>query len=324
MQRDWDNRSDELKTGLRACALAALLCVSAPALAIQDASDDRVGGEVRISKRGNTTELADLTSENFRELDLFLAQSLSQSLGAGLPATELSDIDLSLRSRDPSDTTQFFVLDDNRPTVITQQTPSLGGSSLLGASGLLRSRDEQQLFNARGAVGFAIGTEVKEDGSIDHGFELALTSGYQQVALDPAEAKNIEALLLTSPDVADREYNVGVQLGYSGFNIDASLVRRDSAFADATQGLEAGLSYQGNAFSARLSAAEYRRGSDLFGIENEARRLISFELEASYRLSSRFGLTAGARYSDFGERFLVNSPDGDKSQMVFIGGRFSF
>jgi len=264
-----------------------------------------------------------LEASSYRELDLFLAQSLARPLTGDLGATEVSDIDQSLRDSDGEDTTQFFVLDDNRPEVITHTSPALGGSSLLGASGLLRSRGDQALYGTSGRVGFTIGTALNADGSIDRGFEVALMSAYQEVGLDQ-DSGSIDALLLTGADVADREYNVGLQLGYSGFNIDASLVRRDSAFADATEGLEAGLSYQGDVFAARLSAAEYRRGKDLLGIENAARRLISFELEASYKLTRRLGLTAGARYSTFGEQFLLTKLGANESQMIFVGGRFSF
>jgi len=120
--------------------------------------------------------------------------------------------------------------------------------------------------------------------------------------------------------------DVGISLGYAGFNFDASFSEYDNpAMLQQGFGIEAGLSFSTNSFSARLSARQYRDGSDLLGPNNVFRQFISYELGAQYRLGRGFGVTGGVRYSDFGAPFLnAAGVLGDKDQVVFVGGNLRF
>lgn len=311
---------------LMVTAAMAVCALTVPALAVPSvsAADDTPTEEAQATKKATPDAVEELNkSSKLRDLDLYLAQSLARPgnlMTGSIPATKLGDIGLTMRGGAAKDDSQFLILDDSRPATARFSAPQTGG--LLDSSGFLRGLDNRALYNTGGQYGFSIGSEIKEDGTLDRGFEVLVQSSFQETR-DSLQISPETAILLTN-QLVDREYDLGLQVGYSGFNIDAHLIRRDALFTDPEQGLEAGFSYQGDSFSARLSASEFRRGLDLTSLESGAQRLISFELEASYRLTSRLGLTGGFRYSDFSDRWLLRGKMADDTQTFFIGGRFSF
>lgn len=265
-----------------------------------------------------------------QSLDVFLSEQVKKLRGAEpdkdeekQAADKLKGMDLHLEGTHPTGEAGFLALSDRRPT-FTGNSGDLAArpdfSSLLSPSGTVRGSYGHELFGANSRVGISFGSEKAEDGTvIDRGFEIALESRYRQ---------SLQGLSMTSgfadPGLAETLYTAGVSLGYSGFGIDASVTRQTGQFAEDMAGYEAGFSYSGDSWSARLSMSEYSEGADLVGIENEARNIVSFELGANYRLTERIGLTGGVRYYDYRTRFISKTPDGDTSQMIFLGGRLKF
>lgn len=257
-----------------------------------------------------------------QSLDLFIAEQMTKLRDLGQqPKTEsIKDLELSLR--DTSEKAQengFFYLREARPEAGTSLSlndrPDF--SSLLSPDGSVRGSYGQDVFGTTGRLGISFGAD-KNDAS-DRGFEIALQTAYRlsNQGLSATNAFN-------NSDLAEHQYNVGLSLGYSGFGLDASLTRQTSYFDPDMYGFDVGFSYQARSWSARLSLSEYKEGADLFGIENEARNIISVELGASYRLTDSLGLRGGVRYYDYGSRLILDPEAGEKSQMIFLGGRLKF
>ena len=256
-----------------------------------------------------------------QSLDLFIAEQMVKLRGtqqATKPGST-KDLELSLREASETKDTGFFYLRDEGPKGST--APSLSErpdfSSLLAPDGTVRGSYGQDLFGTNARVGVSFGAD-KNDLN-DRGFEIALQSAYR-LSMQGLPAANA----FNNSDLAERQYNLGLTVGYSGFNLDASVMRQTSVFDGDTSGYDVGFSYQAPSWSARLSLSEYQEGADLYGLENEARNIISVELGASYRLTNTLGLKGGVRYYDYGNRLMLDPAAGEKSQMIFLGGRLKF
>lgn len=257
-----------------------------------------------------------------QSLDLFIAEQMAKLRDVQKPSkTEtIKDLQLSLRDSKESKNSGLFFLREAAPT---QSSGSLNlndrpdFSSLLSPDGTVRGSYGQDLFGAGNRVGISLGADKKD--AKDRGFEIGLQSAYR-LSMQGFPA----AVGASNSDLAERSYNVGLSLGYSGFGLDASLMRQTSVFDADTSGFDVGFSYEANSWSARLSMSEYREGADLYGLENEARNIISVELGASYRLTNTLGLQGGVRYYDYGSRLMLDPEAGEKSQMIFLGGRLTF
>lgn len=257
-----------------------------------------------------------------QSLDLFIAEQMAKLRDVQKPSkTEtIKDLQLSLRDSKESKNSGLFFLREAAPT---QSSGSLNlndrpdFSSLLSPDGTVRGSYGQDLFGAGSRVGISLGADKKD--AKDRGFEIGLQSAYR-LSMQGFPA----AVGANNSDLAERSYNVGLSLGYSGFGLDASLMRQTSVFDADTSGFDVGFSYEANSWSARLSMSEYREGADLYGLENEARNIISVELGASYRLTNTLGLQGGVRYYDYGSRLMLDPEAGEKSQMIFLGGRLTF
>lgn len=258
-----------------------------------------------------------------QSLDLFISEQLSKQRAADKEngADKLKGLDLTLSGESVTNEAGFLSLNDSRPR-LNGTSPELASrpdfSSLLAPSGSVRGAYTQDLFGASNRVGVSFGGDTTGENT-NRGFEVALESQYRL---------SLEGLSATTgfadAGKADTQYRAGVSLGYSGFGIDASVLRHTGLFARNLEGFEAGLSYRANSWSARIAMSEYTEGSDLYGIENDVRNIISYELGASYRLSERLGLTGGVRYYDYGDNLFAASEKINAAQTIFLGGRLRF
>ena len=224
--------------------------------------------------------------------------------------------------------TSFLYLSDKRDSLDktpTSQTPTglvavPDFSSLLAPQGRMRGSLEQDIESAGARLGLSLGNEISEDGSISPGFEIALQSAYRLIG-DSMQQLSMAGV---KDQTADREYNLGLLVGYSGFNLDASMSREWNPFESESIGLGLGVSYQSTDWSARLAWNDYTAGKDLTGLENEDRSFISVELGANLRLTDRVGLSGGVRYYNYENRYLVRSAHSEESQLIFLGGHIRF
>ena len=261
-----------------------------------------------------------------QSLDLFITEQVAKLRGtqSGNKDGSIKDLELSLRDGSAQkDGTFLYLRDRSAPTVTVGSLNAPGNltdrpdfSSLLAPNGAVRGSYGQDMFGSNTRLGVSFGGD---DARGERGFEIALESNYRMSMQGLSAATGY-----SSSDLAEHQYNLGLSVGYSGFNLDASLLRQQSLFEKDLSGYGVGFSYQAASWSARLSLNEYREGADLYGIENEARNIISVELGANYRLTDALGLSGGVRYYDYGSRIMLDPAAGEKSQMIFLGGRLKF
>ena len=257
-----------------------------------------------------------------KSLDAFIAEQMAKkNEGNKLDKTgTLSELELSIRDKNTSEDA-YFRLSDSRniksfdPDRLTEQ-PDF--SFLLAPTGQIKGVYGLREEGGNSRLNLSFGAD-KNDAE-DRGFEISLKSAYR-FSTDDLPVSTAFA----DTGNANREYNVGVTLGYSGFGVDASMTRQTSIFQRNLSGFDVGFSYRSNSWAARLSMGEYQEGADLFGIENDVRSLISVELGGSYRLTHSLGFKGGVRYYDYGDQWVVTDPiAGGNSKMIFLGGQLTF
>lgn len=256
-----------------------------------------------------------------QSLDAFIAEQMTKQRTSqkDLKPGSIEELELSLRDNKAGGNSMFRLSDSRNLPTSGAETLSKHPdfSSLLAPTGQVRGSYGQDLFGGNSRFGLSFGGDKTNPN--DRGFEVSLQSAYRY------SVQGLPALTgFADSSIADREYNLGVTLGYAGFGVDASFTRQTSLFENELQGYDVGLSYRSNSWAARLSMSGYREGADLYGIENDVRSIVSVELGASYKLSSSIGLSGGVRYYDYGDQWLQNPEAGEDSQMIFLGGRLDF
>lgn len=267
------------------------------------------------------------STDRIQSLDLLIAQQMANEkiktakqaksiLNSNLLPNTLSD-HLSLRKQSDRNSKGVFYLRD-----LSDGTPvehaSLGGrpnfSSLIAPVQDMFGQGSQRVVSSSSRIGVNFATPQElEDGP--HGFEVALQSGY-------SVARN---LLMDNQDPAmmDQQFNLGLSLGYSGFNVDANIVQQTNALSSDYSGYDVGFSYRTNNFWTRLSLTQLSQEQDLFNIKPN-NNITSLELGAGYRISRRFSLTGGLRYSGYDQKGLAEDSSTERAQMVFLGTRLDF
>ena len=296
------------KIGIFACICALSLSGSAVYAAVDD------------------DEKTDATTKNkdaaiLKTLDEMIAE-IKASPKPNAPSTNepvIESLEISLRdSAEKKDDDFLYLRDKSAISAITSKNSANRPkfSSLLAPSNALRVNNSN-IFDGTSRVGLAFGNN-DEDGS--RGLEVALESAYSLSGV--SSQLNGNSYDLNNP-FADKSYNVGLSVGYSGFNLNASVIREESLLNGNTEGFGVGFSYTGNRWAAQLSLSEYKEGADLQGINNEVRNFVSVELGATYRLSNRFGILGGVRYYDQRDSYLSQTDFGS-AQTFFLGGRLKF
>jgi len=115
---------------------------------------------------------------------------------------------------------------------------------------------------------------------------------------------------------------VGVSLGYWGFNLGAAL-RTDQLFLDGrVDGVDVGLGYQIGGFATNVSVGEYHRDKAEAGfLSAYFDSFYKMELGASYRVNRLVQFSGGVQYLDFRNVFLEEPGD---AQKLFLRGSFTF
>jgi hypothetical protein len=261
-----------------------------------------------------------------KSLDAFIAEQMAKKRKDDVPdnSVALKELELSLRDKKHSDD-NFFRLSDSRgiaPESLKYKNTGLSSrpdfSSLLAPTGQLKSAYGISETGGNSRLNLSFGRD--KNNAESRGFEVSLESAYR-FTIDGLPTSAVSADIGS----ANREYNVGVTLGYSGFGVDASMTRQTNVFERDLSGFAIGFSYQSKSWAARLSMSGYRQGADLFGIENDVRSIVSVELGASYRLTDSIGFKGGVRYYDYGDQWVVVDTEiGENSQMLFLGGQLKF
>lgn len=132
------------------------------------------------------------------------------------------------------------------------------------------------------------------------------------------------SMFLQNGLIGQQAYNVSLGLGYSGFQLGASFSQNDNFFSPDLSGLDLGLGYVGNNWSANLSIGQYNRSrasliTTDFGMFDN---ISAYELGAAYRLFPNINLTGRFTYYSYGVGSDVMPIDDVKS--LIFGTNVSF
>ena len=121
-------------------------------------------------------------------------------------------------------------------------------------------------------------------------------------------------------------YRLGLNIGYSGFNIGATIREDQSVYADTTSGYGVGLSYTGASWTTSLNVGEYsRKYKNLFTSFGDSKaNFQTVEIGASYRLNRTFSFSGGMRYLSFDAKNDYSLFDRPEAQVFYLGTNFNF
>lgn len=162
-----------------------------------------------------------------------------------------------------------------------------------------------------------------DDEAAKPSLDIALTSRLSVTTTDTFSAASESSL---AGLLDRRSYNVGLNIGYSGFNLGASVMREEGGLLANYEGYDVGLSYSGSSWSTSLLFGEYtrRQGGLLFGLEGFDNDYYSVELGASFRLSPVFSLSGAVRYFDYGANFWLDPEAEPRSGVLYFGTNVNF
>lgn len=123
-------------------------------------------------------------------------------------------------------------------------------------------------------------------------------------------------------------YDFGMNVGYSGFHLGASIRGEEGAFYDGVSGYDVGLSYDRPTWSTSILFGEYRQGNSLLigALDSPYldTRFFALEFGAAYKLSPGMRFVGSFRFYEDPTEFLFNHDSIVTSQMFYLGTRLSF
>lgn len=248
-------------------------------------------------------EGADAGNDEIRPIEVHEKQTASIAGG----------LDVSLRTPDGKEENALFQLRDTGPTTVfdVNRTDNLLTRSA-GLSSLLRGTSGPAVVGNYSSLGVRLGANPADPAS---GFRMALTS-----ALEFSEAG---LPLAGERGMLDRSYDMGVRLGYWGFRIDASVVRKDSLVAGNYVGFGLGVGYSSSRFDTSISLKAFTEGEHLANVHEFDQEVQEFELGAAWRFTNRLSLAGTVNYTRFNNRILENQL-GLSEQSVYLTGKLAF
>lgn len=127
----------------------------------------------------------------------------------------------------------------------------------------------------------------------------------------------------------DREYAIGLSMGYYGFNVDASILEQDNSVNPELKGYGVGLSYSTKRLWTRLGYKDLNAQPFSYTVASLSGRFMaaemnSLELQAAYSLTNSLKVMGGVKYSIHGDPLYGTTVYRDNTQSVYLGTRWSF
>lgn len=166
----------------------------------------------------------------------------------------------------------------------------------------------------------------KENGDENAGpkFDISLSSQVSSKQTNIFGAVNNDFVL----EALNRQiYDFGLDVGYSGFTLGASLRGEEGAYFDGISGYDIGLSYNRPTWSTSLLVGGYRQGNNImFGLNNGIYNDMFFavELGAAYKLAPWFKFVGSFRYYQDANLLLLNPDGGFTNRMFYLGTKLRF
>ena len=204
----------------------------------------------------------------------------------------------------------------------TSLSEGLGNIVLPGDSWLLNS------FTPRYAdahLNLGLGTRSAEFGSETLPlFDISVASSVGSQEVDTFGAYN--NILLTEA-LRRQVYNFGVNVGYSGFNLGATIHGEEGAYFDGISGYDVGVSYNQPTWSTSVLLGQYRIGNNaLLGLNDPLlnTRFFAVEFGASYNISPWFKIVGTYRLYEDANLAVFDPNSVATNQMFFLGTNVSF
>lgn len=162
------------------------------------------------------------------------------------------------------------------------------------------------------------------DGENDSKFDFSLSTQVTSQQINIFGAVNNDYVL----EALNRQvYDVGVNFGYSGFNLAASLRGEEGAYFKGIAGYDIGFSYSRPTWSTSLLVGEYRQGNNLLlgpsnGLYDD--RFFAVEFGAAYKMAPWFQFVGSFRYYEDANLILLDPTAISTTRMFYLGTKLNF
>lgn len=155
----------------------------------------------------------------------------------------------------------------------------------------------------------------------DSKFDIALTTGVVRSQGDPlAGAQLYEAL-------PRQAYNFGVNVGYAGFRLGASVRAEQGAYHDGFGGYDVGISYTEPSWSTSLMFSEYRQANNYaLGIGDPllGQTLFALEFGAAYHLNPWLKFVGSFRWYEDAQLWWLDPNGLNTTRLFYLGTNVNF
>lgn len=173
-------------------------------------------------------------------------------------------------------------------------------------------------------ISFTLGGD-KNNPDEKSGFKISLASQFSKRDANVFGSVNNKYI---QDALGGQVYDLGLNVGYSDFNVGASVRGEESAFYRGITGYDVGLSYKRPTWSTSILFGEYRQNGNYITSSLNSpyldTRFFAVELGAAYHLAPWVRFVGSFRMYEDPDLFII---EGDKigiSQMFYLGTRVNF
>lgn len=169
-----------------------------------------------------------------------------------------------------------------------------------------------------------VGLTPGGEGADESKFDITLNT---QVVTSPTETFGPDGTGYLTESLPRRSYNVGMNVGYSGFRVGANLRGEEGAYFDGISGYDVGISYNRPSWSTSLMFSEYRQSNTyLLGLNDPLSGDTFFALEfgAAYRLNPWLKFVGAVRYYEDPNMLLLDPDALTISHLFYLGTNVNF
>lgn len=163
-----------------------------------------------------------------------------------------------------------------------------------------------------------------DSGAGDSKFDITLNT---QVVTSPTETFGPDSTGYLTESLPRQAYNVGMNVGYSGFRVGANLRGEEGAYFDGISGYDVGIAYHRPTWSTSLMFSEYRQANTyLLGLHDPLSGDTFFALEfgAAYRLNPWLKFVGAVRYYEDPNMLLLDPDALTISHLFYLGTNVNF
>lgn len=156
----------------------------------------------------------------------------------------------------------------------------------------------------------------------DAKFDLSLTTGIIR-----AQGDDLSGDALLYQGLPRQAYNIGVNMGYAGFRLGASVRAEQGAYYDGFSGYDVGISYSQPSWSTSLMFSEYRQANNYFlGVNDPLLSQTFFALEfgAAYRLNPWLKFVGSFRWYEDAQLLWLDPNGLSTTRLFYLGTNVNF